>query len=66
MASKKEVKGVLEYFLYSSLNHSVIIAFDGSSILVPPRGKEKISNPQKLGAIPKGVKLVKKINKGRS
>lgn len=67
MGKKKEKQEAFEfeYFLYSALNHSVIIAYDGSSIVVPPRGKEKIGNHHKLGAIPKGIKLVKALKAGR-
>jgi len=45
--------------LISKLNHPVTISYNGEAMQLPPRGKEKVSNVKKLGALPRGVLLVK-------
>lgn len=39
----------------SRLNHPATLSYDGLSMIIPPRGREKIANMNKLGALPQGV-----------
>lgn len=43
--------------LVSTLNHPVILSYDGDAMPVPPRGRVSKINPAKLGALPKGVRI---------
>jgi len=40
------------------LPHDVTLSYDAGVIIIPPRGREKVANFEKLGALPRGVMLV--------
>jgi len=43
--------------LVSTLNHPVILSYDGEALPLAPRGRQPGINPAKLGALPKGVRI---------
>ncbi|GEK07978.1 hypothetical protein HUZ36_14055 [Pseudoalteromonas sp. McH1-7] len=43
--------------LVSTLNHPVVISYDGDATTLPPRGRINNINPKALGALPKGVRV---------
>jgi hypothetical protein len=48
-------------YLVSSLDHNVLLPYDGLTIAVPPRarhGDVKVINRAKLGALPRGIFVV--------
>ena len=45
-------------FLINSLDHSMTLSYGGDAMVIPSRGKVKIANMQKMGGLPKGMKLV--------
>ena len=54
---KEEVKnpGVL----ISRLSHPVTISYNGEGMLIPARGRSKVADTNKIGALPKGIFLKK-------
>lgn len=54
MATKKAPALVT---LVSTLNHPVILSYDGEALPIPPRGRLPKIDPVKLGALPKGVRI---------
>ena len=54
---KKEVKQEERGagFLKSSLNHSVVVSYNGMGMVVPPRGRVKVADKQLVGSLPNGV-----------
>ena len=55
MATTKKIKDRL----LSKLDHPVELSYDGKSMMVPPRAKLVIEDHKKLGALPRGVVLLK-------
>lgn len=49
--------------LVSSLDHPVELCYMGSAMMMPPRGKLPIDNIKFLGAIPKGVILLRGVKR---
>ncbi|TMP46311.1 hypothetical protein CWB96_00320 [Pseudoalteromonas citrea] len=43
--------------IVSTLDHPVVISYDGDAMSLPPRGRIASLNPAKLGALPKGIRL---------
>jgi len=56
VAEEIEVEEMLApAMIISRLNHPVTLSYEGFSMIIAPRGREKIANMSKLGALPKGV-----------
>lgn len=53
----KEVTGK-EGILVSRLPHSIMVSYSGKGMMLPPRGRLKIKDRNKVGAIPGGVQLL--------
>lgn len=54
----EEDKDLRPAIVVSSLDHQVILSYDGESMVVPPRGRQKVFNLDKLGAKPKGITVI--------
>lgn len=39
-------------------NHNITLAYDGEAIIIPPRGREKIADFEKLGRLPVGITVL--------
>ena len=67
MAKKFEsffVEPVAEFgMLVSSLDHPAELCYEGAAMMMPPRGKLPIDNVKMLGAIPKGVTLLRGVRR---
>lgn len=46
-------------FIVSRLDHPVIISYNGEGLLVSPREKVKVKDTSLLGALPKGISIIK-------
>jgi hypothetical protein len=44
--------------LINKLDHPMTISYEGLAMIVPPRGRVKVANMQKVGGYPKGMQLV--------
>ena len=40
------------------LMHPMTLSYDGEAMVVPPRGKVRIANQEKLGGLPQGMQLL--------
>lgn len=48
-------------YLCSSLNHPAEVSYYGMSMMIPPRAHRlKVNDHKKIGALPKGIRLLKK------
>ena len=58
MSKKKKEIGREEKgagFIKSSLNHPVMISYNGLGMMLPPRGRVKIADKRLVGSLPNGV-----------
>ena len=54
--TKSSVKEPVKKFLVvSRLIHPVTISYEGKALVIPARGRVKVDDRQKLGALPNGV-----------
>lgn len=56
--SPEEEKETKPGMIVSRLDHPVSLSYSGEGMMLPPRGKEKIANINKLGKLPAGVSLI--------
>lgn len=56
---KPEVEAeVSPAIVINRLPHPMTLSYGGEAMVVPPRGKVKIANIEKLGGLPKGMQLL--------
>lgn len=58
-AEKPELEeSVAPAWVRNSLDHNMTLSYGGDAMVVPPRGKVKIPNMQKMGGLPKGLVMI--------
>lgn len=45
-------------YVTNRFDHNLTLVYDGNAMIIPPRGKVKIANMNKLGSLPKGTQVI--------